>query len=140
MDQEPDSVALLSIKPEYVDAIFKGEKRVEFRRTRFARNVSHIIVYATQPVGAVVGYFEVGLIEENTPDRLWDSFGTVGCIDKDKFDQYFDGTSIGYAIGVKNPVRLSENASLNRYSGLSRPPQSFAYLGGREKARFAKAV
>jgi predicted transcriptional regulator len=67
MAQDLPEVALLSIRPEYAEAILNGTKRVEFRRTRFSRDVSFIVIYATQPVGKVVGWFEVDGIETSTP-------------------------------------------------------------------------
>ena len=57
---------LLSIKPEYVDAIFAGSKHYEFRRRIFAnRDIERIIVYASSPVQRVVGEFEIDEIIES---------------------------------------------------------------------------
>ncbi len=42
--------ALLSIRPQYADAIFRGEKRFEFRRAMFRKEVDVVVVYTTSPV------------------------------------------------------------------------------------------
>src|SRR2546427_5834830 len=39
---------LLSIKPEFVAAILRGEKRYEFRRRIFRRSIGVVVVYATR--------------------------------------------------------------------------------------------
>ena len=46
---------LLSIKPEYVEKILKGEKRYEFRRKLCQKEVDKIYIYETSPVKKVVG-------------------------------------------------------------------------------------
>lgn len=63
--------ALLSIRPVFADQILAGTKRVEFRRVRFARMVVSVAIYATQPVGAVVGWFTVRRLVTGTPYELW---------------------------------------------------------------------
>lgn len=46
---------LLVIKPEFIERIFSGDKKFEFRRRVARRGVDKIIIYATRPVCAVVG-------------------------------------------------------------------------------------
>lgn len=40
---------LLSIKPEFVKKIISGEKKYEFRRKIFKRDVKIVIIYASYP-------------------------------------------------------------------------------------------
>src|SRR2546421_6708826 len=63
--------ALLSIKPEFVEAILRGEKRYEFRRSIFKRPITVVLVYATVPIRRVVGEFRVESIISDSPHRLW---------------------------------------------------------------------
>ena len=63
--------ALLSIKPEFVEKIFSGEKRFEFRKSAFREDVSRVVVYATSPVCRIVGEFEVEDILQASPRQLW---------------------------------------------------------------------
>ena len=62
--------ALLSIKPEFVEKIFSGEKRFEFRKSAFRQDISCVIVYATSPVRRIVGEFEVEEILQAPPRKL----------------------------------------------------------------------
>ena len=50
---------LLSIKPEFVEKIFSGEKLYEYRKAMFKNvNVSSVVIYSTMPVGKIVGEFK----------------------------------------------------------------------------------
>jgi predicted transcriptional regulator len=50
---------LLSIKPKYADLILAGSKRVEFRRSWAAQDVSMIVLYSSSPIQKIVGTVEV---------------------------------------------------------------------------------
>ena len=64
---------LLSIKPEYAESILSGKKKYEFRKNIFRnKNVDTIVIYATMPVGKVIGEFKVGDILALSPSELWD--------------------------------------------------------------------
>ena len=41
---------LLSIKPEFVQEIFTGKKKYEYRKAIFTRSVDKVVVYSTKPV------------------------------------------------------------------------------------------
>lgn len=126
--------ALLSIKPKFVEKIFNGEKRFEFRKSVFAdKTVTTIVIYATMPVGKIVGEFEIEEIIEDTPNRLWNTTKEFAGIEKDFFDEYFAGRKKGFAIKIKdfkeykdpiNPIDFSENFVA---------PQSFKYIRGGRK-------
>ena len=47
--------ALLSIKPEFAEAIFNGEKKFEYRKVIFKEKVKYIQVYVTKPIGKIIG-------------------------------------------------------------------------------------
>lgn len=121
------SVVLMSIKPHWADAIMAGRKRVEFRRARFARHVSHVIVYATAPVKRVVGFFAVDQIVEAAPGVLWRMFGSEGEIDSGAFDEYYLGVRGGVAIGVGEVTRLPMPLELDAVLPSAVPPQSYRY-------------
>ena len=67
--------ALLSIRPDYVELIRDGVKRVEFQHRPFARDVARIVIYATGPVKKLVGFCEVEGMVEDTPAVLWARYG-----------------------------------------------------------------
>ena len=60
---------LLSIKPEYAEKIFSGEKRYEFRKAVFKNQlIQTVVVYATMPVGKIIGEFNIKQILKDEPE------------------------------------------------------------------------
>ena len=51
---------LLSIKPEFVEKIFNGTKKYEFRKSIFKnKNIDTVVVYASSPWQYVIGEFKI---------------------------------------------------------------------------------
>ena len=121
---------LLSIKPHYSDAIFRGEKRFEFRRAIFRRPVATALVYTTSPVSRVVGEFDVESIIADTVQSLWRRTRQSAGIDRTKFFDYFAGRKTGYAIVIGSVRRYPKSVDVVEGFGI-KPPQSFAYVRGR---------
>jgi predicted transcriptional regulator len=119
--------ALLSIKPEFVAAILRGEKRYEFRRKIFKRRVDVVIVYATVPVRRVVAEFRVQSIICRSPRDLWPLTRGAAGIDERRFFEYFRGRDIGYAIKIGRVHEYPIPFCPVRQFGL-KAPQSFVYL------------
>jgi predicted transcriptional regulator len=120
---------LLSIKPEFVEKIFNGLKKYEFRRVLFrSKSVSRVVVYASSPLQRVVGEFEVGGIIALQTWKLWQLTKRHSGIKKDYFDDYFRGRETGFAIKIKCPQRYTMPISLQHLCHAARPPQSFMYL------------
>ncbi|SRR6266702_7622523 len=125
---EVGCIALMSIHPQYANAIVEGTKRVEFRKRPLARNVTHVIVYATAPVKAVVAAFEVSGQYVSSPADLWRQFRAVAGIQKRDFFAYYADSSLGAGIEVGRVLTPSEPLSLSDDFGIARPPQSYQYL------------
>lgn len=119
---------LLSIHPEYAEAILSGTKQFEFRRVLFKRDVSEVVVYATLPVARVIGRFKIDDIYIDAPGSLWKKTGQRGGVTKEKFDAYFEGRERGFAIKVGKPTRFAVPQALSRYVPSNTPPQSFCYV------------
>ncbi len=125
--QPAGRVALMSIQPEFAAQILAGTKHVEFRKRRLADDVTHVVVYASAPVSAVVGAFRVTGQDTSPPRDLWDRFAEVAGICRTRYSQYFDGHDLATGILVSG-VRLTDVPVPLRDIGLDRPPQSFQYL------------
>lgn len=120
---------LLSIKPEFVEKIFSGLKRYEFRRVIFkSKNISKVVVYASHPVQRVVGEFEVGGILALNRSQLWQHTKQYSGIAKAYFDDYFADKETAYAIKIKRAKRYETPIALEYLCPSARPPQSFMYL------------
>ena len=119
---------LLSIHPEYANAILSGQKQFEFRRVIFRRPVDEVVVYATRPVGRVLGSFIVDEIYADIPRDLWKKTKKMGGVSKEKFDSYFQDREIAFAIKITNPNRFAVPQPLSKYVASNYPPQSFCYV------------
>ena len=136
----PGRVALMSIRPEFAEAILSGEKVVEFRKRPVADDVSHVLIYATMPVGSLVGWFAVRGQTTMSPKGLWSTFRAVGGISKSRFFEYYDQREHGTGILVDTAARFPEPVPLTELGTSLRPPQSFQYLTPAQADTFFKMV
>lgn len=118
----------MSIHPQYADAILAGTKRVEFRKRRLAPNVSTVVIYATLPVGRIVGTFEVLGHDVAPPAELWERHAAHAGISVAGYDRYYAQTPAAVGILIGSVQQLSQPRPVTDLSGVSRPPQSFSYL------------
>ncbi|WP_130619824.1 ASCH domain-containing protein [Dyella amyloliquefaciens] len=120
---------LLSIKPEYAEKILAGEKRFEFRKAvPKAEGLKTVVIYATKPVGKVVGEFEVEGILSGRPRVMWSLTSGFAGITRKFFNEYFRGRDTAYAIKVKRAKRYEEPLDLGAVVSSGVAPQSFCYL------------
>ena len=120
---------LLSIKPEYANKIFSGEKKFEYRKSIFKREIKFIVVYVTKPVGMIIGEFEIDKIISDTPKQIWDLTKEHSGIEEEKFKNYFLNKETGFAIKVKKAKLYKHSKTLKEYNPkIKVPPQSFCYI------------
>lgn len=121
-------VALMSIHPEFAEAILSGRKTVEFRKRPIGEDVTHVIVYATAPTAAVVGAFTVAGQATDDPRNLWRAYSEVAGISQDRFFAYFAGRPTGTGIHVGQVLISRSPLGLSEGLGVARPPQSYQYV------------
>lgn len=121
-------VALMSIHPEYANAIVDGRKTIEFRKRPLSSDVTHVVVYSTSPESAVIGYFSVAGQAVQTPHALWDEYAQCGFIDHDSYFDYYAGKEEAAGIRVGTAQRFKNLLDLKRDLGVKCAPQSFQYL------------
>jgi len=129
VDERP--CVLVSVAPEFADLIAAGTKTVELRR-RFPamQGGGWLVLYATQPVGAVIGMSPIRAVDQRPPGTLWTAYsGAIG-IGKDLFDKYFAGCTRGSAIQLGDFVALRpvSGDDMKIFVPGFRPPQSYRYL------------
>ena len=127
---------LISLKPCYADLVFKGLKRVEFRRRIFVcEQVGDVFVYVTSPVKKLCGGFRIGEIWWGDPGDVWDSVSEFAGIMRQDFDTYFEGSKVAYALEIKDVWEYEESISLktlrSRFSDFV-VPQSWRYIREEE--------
>jgi predicted transcriptional regulator len=123
---------LVSIKPEYVNAIVDGRKTVELRK-KFPEDVangSRAYIYSSSPVQAVVAVASLERVDRLPLEELWEFHGRSSCIDRATFDEYFgrETHGCGILLGSVRPLASPiERRRLHDLLGVI-PPQSFMYL------------
>jgi predicted transcriptional regulator len=117
----------MSIRPEFASKILAGEKTVEFRKTAFRRNVTHVLIYSTTPIGALVGICAVDGVSVASPGYLWRKYSAVAGIDRTGYSDYYSDRERAVAIRVSSVQRFDAPLPLSAV-GEQRPPQSFRYL------------
>lgn len=130
--ERPRRALLMPIHPEYVQRIFAGTKQVEFRHRLAGKAVAKIIVYATAPISAVVGEVQVLGTISAPPDELWEQTKEVAGISEEKYRRYFEGCTLAHAYQIGKATWYNQPRDLSEY-GLSRAPQSFAYIKEEER-------
>lgn len=121
---------LMSIKPEFVAEIDKGNKKFEYRKSIFKRSdVSSVIVYATKPYGKIVGEFEIESIIKDRPSNIWRETKNFSGITKKFFNEYFHGRDVGFAIQIKEYIKYDDPIDLSCLDeSIKVAPQSFCYI------------
>lgn len=119
---------LLSIKPEFVEEIFSGKKRYEYRKRVFKREIESVVIYASKPVGKIVGEFTIKSILEESPQEIWDKTQKFSGVSKEFFFEYFGDRDEAYAIEI-DKIRIYQEP-IDPYQGSEKfvAPQSYKYL------------
>ena len=120
--------ALMSIRPQFANAILDGTKTVEFRKKALAEDVQRVVIYTTFPVQAVVGEFTIASQVVASPKTLWRRFSKVAGIEREAFFKYFDGSTDAVGIVIDSVVQYENPRLLNDVEPGARPPQSFMYI------------
>lgn len=120
-------VIVLSVHPQYVHAILRAEKQVEFRRNRVPADIEQIVFYSTAPDQLVLGYASAERCVVAPPEQLWAEYGKRGAVSQDAFRRYFSGARRGKCFVLGQP-RAFLNPIPILDIGLGKAPQSFAYL------------
>ena len=119
---------LLSIKPEFVDKIFAGTKKYEFRKSLFInREVRHVVIYASAPIKRVVGEFEIDGILSDDVDVVWDKTQEYAGVTKAFYESYFQNKKNANAIKIGRIKKYDKTKSLSDYN-IKQAPQSFCYI------------
>ncbi|GKH51829.1 hypothetical protein CE91St46_29400 [Eubacteriales bacterium] len=118
---------LLSIKPEYANRIFGGQKQYEYRKRIPKKEVSKIVVYSSAPEQAVIGEIEVIKTLKMKPTPLWNSTKANAGISRSKYRKYFSGCTMAYAFVIGSFEKYPTSKSLADFN-IQSAPQSFVYL------------
>lgn len=124
---------LLSIKPEFVKEIINGNKKFEYRKRIFKKEVESVVIYATMPVGKIIGEFKIDKILNESPEELWEQTCMYSGITKDYFLEYFSGRDDGFAIKIKDFKKYEEPINPKKVNKNFSAPQSYKYLNSNSE-------
>ena len=122
---------LISIKPKYVKKIISKEKKYEFRKNIFKKNVDTIIIYSTSPEKKIEAYFKLNEIIKDTPKNLWKRFSKEGGISEEEFFEYFKDKDEGYALKIDDLKILDESIDTDEIKDF-KAPQNYFYVNKEE--------
>ena len=127
---------LMSIKPQFVEKIRRGEKKFEFRRILPKRqDIDRIVVYASKPVGKVVGEIAVAGYLTLTVDEMWEATKDISGLTREEFFNYFHGKQNAHAIAIESYRDYEQPIPLDVLLSGKTPPQSYCYLNNFEEWR-----
>jgi predicted transcriptional regulator len=122
---------LLAIKPRWSTMLLDKAKTVEFRR-RGPGQVAigmQVLLYASAPISALVGYGLTLDCVRDDPAGLWTRYAGRGGIAEHDFAAYFEGASVGDALLLDcRPLPHSVHLDMLRARYNWRPPMSWSWL------------
>jgi predicted transcriptional regulator len=128
---ENERALLLSVRPQFAESILEGSKTAEIRRQRpDVRPGTLVIIYATKPVGAIVGTARISGLSQGSPAEIWEQHQAHAGIAREDFDTYLDGAATAYALLLERVQRLVPLLTLEemRAAASFQPPQSYRYV------------
>lgn len=124
------STILMSIKPEYVNKIFSGSKKYEYRKIKCKNNPNKIIVYSSYPIKKVIGELIIEEILYDNKEIIWKKTNEYGGIDKKKYDEYFKNKEYAIAYKIKEYIKYDVPKELKEFN-ISQAPQSYIYIDNK---------
>ena len=116
---------ILSIKPEFVEKIFSGEKQYEYRKILFKQKVDTIYIYASRHISKVVGVCKVEEELCDTPENIWKETKRQSGVTWKFFDKYYKGKSKAVALKIKECKEYKEAINPESLLPNFKVPQSF---------------
>ena len=121
------SIILMSIKPEYVDKIFSGEKKYEYRKRLCKEKIDTIIVYSSSPIQKVVGELKIKQVLYDKKNVIWNKTNKYGGITKIKFDNYYENCGYVVAYEIEKAILYDKQKDLKDFN-VRTAPQSYVYI------------
>jgi predicted transcriptional regulator len=134
----------ISIKPEYANKIINRQKTIELRKNR--PNVQagdYVLIYATVPVKAVIGFGKIKNLIDTSPENMWKSNADKLGINKDAYDKYYADSNRAIGIEISSICKFKIGFLLSEIKELFpkfSPPQTYRYISNIQALRIYKAM
>ena len=128
---QQERALLLSVRPCFAESIMNGSKVAEIRRQRPSIEPgTPVIIYATQPVAAVVGTARLSEVHHGPPDDVWSDYHSFMGVTHEEFDEYLAGAAAAYILMLADVRRLETPLTLSEMRATSgfHPPRSYRYI------------
>lgn len=123
---------LISVHPNYAYKIINGEKTIELRKNRpNIRIGDYVIIYATHPIMAIIGFGKVKNLIITSPDNMWENYSGKLGITKESFSQYYKETNKAIGIEIEAICKFEIGLMLKqvrKYHPNFTPPQTYKYI------------
>jgi predicted transcriptional regulator len=119
---------LLSIKPEYSEKIFSGEKKFEFRKKKPIKPIEKVFVYESRPSKHIAGWFTIKKVITDSPESIWHKCKNKGGIREKNYFEYCNGNKIIHALEIDNFHQFECPINPLKTNPNFKPPQNFSYL------------
>ena len=127
---------LMSIHDNYASLILSGKKKVEIRKNRVHMLPNdYVAIYATKPLGRIIGYFIVDSVTINNRSIIWEAYKDRACILQEDYLQYTRDKNIISAIVIKKSVK--QDGLCLADIGL-RIPQSYTRISKKDFMRLCR--
>jgi predicted transcriptional regulator len=119
---------LLSVRPEYTEKLFSGEKLYEFRKRKPKEIIGRVLIYESRRSRKILGWFSVRTIHSGSPGDIWERCKDHSGIEKKRYLSYCNGNKVIHALEIDHIFRF--NPPRNPFDMIPdfKPPQDFVYL------------
>ena len=119
---------LLSIHPNFADAIISGKKKYELRKNRISDEINWIYLYETKPVQKVTARVALQKILTASPKILKTIIDLSETeLTSEQYDKYYERSKVASALVLGRVEQFSKPLSLPDFK-ISRIPQNYCYL------------
>lgn len=132
------NAVLLSVHPEHIANILSGRKKFEYRKIMPVRNISHIVLYSTNPVKMIVAVAEVADCMADSLTQIWHQTSNKSGITYEFFLDYFSGCNKAGCFALGSVYKLYNPIKINELLNCKVPPQSFCYLDSQDTDKIFK--
>lgn len=133
---KPPRIALISIRPCFVEKILSGEKRLEFRRRWAAEPVVTLVIYSSAPTQRIVAAVNVVGVTEGSPTALWElAKERGGGVTRQLIYDYFSGNKTGFAIELADVHEFEHPVDPKKVFKNFLAPQSFRYIDAKDYSK-----
>lgn len=126
---EETSIIMISAKPKHAFELLENKsKNTLFYKVTPANPVERVLVYATAPIQAVVGEFDLEKIDtEKKPSTIWNYYYKQSVFSRSEFNEYFQDKDEARAMIAKKTYKYNKFKKLEEF-GMETGPKGFQYL------------